>query len=256
MPEGPEAYVIATDLSNRLTGKKLVSITETRYTVSSPPIPVNKVVELIYSCGKKVVFVLDELDIIIFSLGLKGQLSFDPTRYEHTHCNTYCFEEHLLTYYMRDHVCSVERYTGEEGLSAVPIIGECLVTDRSINAKYYANKMKLSFKSKLICRAIVDQQVFAGVGNYIRSEALYMARIHPLKKINELKISDIERLYEAIMSVIHTSIHSGGHSIRDYFRPDGSRGEYKPVIFGSDKAQVLTIDGQKVYYCPLRQNGS
>ena len=35
----------------------------------------------------------------------------------------------------------------------------------------------------LVCDVLLDQQVFSGVGNIIKNEVLYRARIHPLNKI-------------------------------------------------------------------------
>jgi endonuclease-8 len=56
-------------------------------------------------------------------------------------------------------------------------------------------KRKLKAKNEMmICDALLDQEIFAGVGNIIKNEVLFITRVHPeniiknipAKKINEL----------------------------------------------------------------------
>ena len=46
-------------------------------------------------------------------------------------------------------------------------------------------KTKINSK-KSVCSALMNQSFFPGVGNYIKSEALYAAKLHPEKKWGEL----------------------------------------------------------------------
>jgi endonuclease VIII len=54
------------------------------------------------------------------------------------------------------------------------------------NEQAVMNKL-LDMKEELICDALLDQQIFAGVGNIIRNEVLYQTGIHPLSKISGIK---------------------------------------------------------------------
>jgi len=50
------------------------------------------------------------------------------------------------------------------------------------------------FPDSLICDLLLDQDIFAGVGNIIKNEALYRARIHPgslIKKIPKAKLKEL-----------------------------------------------------------------
>jgi endonuclease-8 len=40
-----------------------------------------------------------------------------------------------------------------------------------------------SMKNQFICDALLDQNIFAGVGNIIKNEMLFKARVHPLSKV-------------------------------------------------------------------------
>ncbi|WP_293788017.1 DNA-formamidopyrimidine glycosylase family protein [uncultured Pedobacter sp.] len=46
----------------------------------------------------------------------------------------------------------------------------------------------------LVCDALLDQQIFSGVGNIIKNEVLYRTRIHPLTKIENLPAPKLNAL--------------------------------------------------------------
>ncbi len=47
---------------------------------------------------------------------------------------------------------------------------------------------------RAICDVLMDQEVFAGVGNMIKNEALFRARIHPLSRTDRIPIDKISEL--------------------------------------------------------------
>lgn len=50
-------------------------------------------------------------------------------------------------------------------------------------------KKKLADKSDtLVCDALLDQNIFAGVGNIIKNEVLYRIKVHPENKISDLPL--------------------------------------------------------------------
>ncbi len=54
-------------------------------------------------------------------------------------------------------------------------------------------KMKLQ-PDLLVCDALMDQKIFAGVGNIIKNEVLFRIKVHPLSKVNKLPIKKINEL--------------------------------------------------------------
>ena len=44
----------------------------------------------------------------------------------------------------------------------------------------------------------MDQKVAAGCGNYIRSECLYISKISPFRKIEDLKDNEIKRIWDVL----------------------------------------------------------
>ena len=49
-------------------------------------------------------------------------------------------------------------------------------------------------KDALICDALMDQQIFAGVGNIIKNEVLYNTGVHPLSKVSGIKRFKLQQL--------------------------------------------------------------
>lgn len=48
-------------------------------------------------------------------------------------------------------------------------------------------RVKLKAKAdQLICDEVLDQDIFAGVGNIIKNEVLYLVRIHPLSIVRKI----------------------------------------------------------------------
>jgi len=68
---------------------------------------------------------------------------------------------------------------------------------------------------------LLDQSFVAGVGNIYADEALWRARLHPLRSAVSLRPPDERHLYEAIRGVLSEAVERRGSSIDDYTAPDG-----------------------------------
>lgn len=77
-----------------------------------------------------------------------------------------------------------------------------------------------------ICKALMDQKIVSGIGNYIKAEALYKAKINPHATVEDLTDTQLRLLCQKVKSVIYSSYQSRGASFRDYVIPDGSVGTY------------------------------
>jgi formamidopyrimidine-DNA glycosylase len=68
---------------------------------------------------------------------------------------------------------------------------------------------------------ITDQSFLAGVGNIYADEALWRARLHPLRSVATLRPAHEKRLYEAIREVLQEGIARRGSSVDVYTAPEG-----------------------------------
>ena len=71
---------------------------------------------------------------------------------------------------------------------------------------------------------LLDQRGIAGIGNIYAIEALWRARIHPLRNAGSLRADEVARLYEALRWVLRKGIRFGGASRRDYRDARGNEG--------------------------------
>jgi len=68
---------------------------------------------------------------------------------------------------------------------------------------------------------LVDQAFLAGVGNIYADEALWAARLHPLRSAASLHPPDERRLYLELRRVLAEAVARRGSSIDDYTAPEG-----------------------------------
>lgn len=57
-----------------------------------------------------------------------------------------------------------------------------------------ALKKMQALPNTLVCDALLDQKIFAGVGNIIKNEALYLSKVHPLNKIEDIPLAKLKNL--------------------------------------------------------------
>ena len=70
------------------------------------------------------------------------------------------------------------------------------IMGKDFDAKFVQSKIKEA-GHKQIEALLMDQDIFSGVGNKIRNEALYMARIHPESYADKIPAARIRKLIEA-----------------------------------------------------------
>src|SRR2546423_195226 len=74
---------------------------------------------------------------------------------------------------------------------------------------------------------LLDQASVAGVGNIYADEALFRARIHPLRPAGSLRARQVEALRDAVVATLEAGIAAGGATIDDFRHADGVRGAFQ-----------------------------
>jgi endonuclease-8 len=59
-----------------------------------------------------------------------------------------------------------------------------------------ARKKLKDIPAKLICDALLEQEIFAGVGNIIKNEILYRVRIHPESVVGKIPAAKLKKLID------------------------------------------------------------
>ena len=83
---------------------------------------------------------------------------------------------------------------------------------------------------------ILDQRRLAGVGNIYADEALWRARVHPLRPAGELGEDELRALHRGIRAALKAGIARQGATLRDYRTPDGSSGrmQHEFKVYGRE----------------------
>jgi formamidopyrimidine-DNA glycosylase len=109
--------------------------------------------------------------------------------------------------------------------------------------------------------ALLDQRVAAGMGNIYADEAVWRARIHPLRPAGTLTPDEIRRLHRGIKDALRAGIASQGTTLRDYRAPNGAPGsmQEKLRVYGRDGKPCprcgtaiakTRVAGRGTWYCP------
>ena len=113
-----------------------------------------------------------------------------------------------------------------------------------------------------IVKAIMDQSVIAGVGNYVKAEALWRSELSPHRNVSSLTDVEANTLNESIKNVLRESYENGGATIRSYKQFDGSSGQYarRFAVYnqkydpdGHEVVREKTQDGRTTHWVPQVQ---
>jgi formamidopyrimidine-DNA glycosylase len=125
---------------------------------------------------------------------------------------------------------------------------------------------RLARRSGRLKSLLMNQQFLAGVGNIYADEALFVARLHPLRTADSLTPGEQARLYDAIRWVLGQAVASGGTTLDDrgYVDAQGQAGAYQAQIAVYGRAgqscficqtpiERMVIGGRSSHFCPRCQ---
>lgn len=142
-----------------------------------------------------------------------------------------------------------------------------------LDAELTAAHLWLGFRGKRapLKAALIDQRLIAGLGNIYACEALFRARLSPLRIASTLARRTtpdqrLEALVTAIRGILNQAIEAGGSTLRDYARIDGSPGGFQAIFEVYDREgeaclrdgcsgtiRRIVQSGRSTFYCPRCQ---
>ena len=267
MPEGPECRRIALQLSEEVSSKKLVDITveSGRYTkkplegmsdvLSQSPLTIHGA----GVHGKFIFFLLDGQWSLWNTLGMTGGWSRTPTKHTrvilHLADGPVCFND------MRN-FGTLKFVKGKQ-----PIVDKLISLGPDLLAEecddeVFAQRIRRK-SNKTIVEALMDQSVVSGVGNYVKAEALYLAKISPHRTVSSLTNAELCDLNAAVRSVLVNSFESGGATLQSYQDFYGEVGDAtqrfavygrKADPEGREIIKEQTKDGRTTHWVPAVQS--
>ncbi len=97
---------------------------------------------------------------------------------------------------------------------------------------------------------IMDQAVIAGVGNLLADEALWRARLSPLRPAGELTDDELDTLRRQLRAAIRSAIRHGGVHTGEFIE-HRERGGHCPRC--GTEVRRATVGGRTTYWCPKEQ---
>src|SRR5438094_3160381 len=100
------------------------------------------------------------------------------------------------------------------------------VGDEPLDALFTAARLgeRLAGRRTSLKAALLDQRTLAGMGNIYVDEALWRARLNPLRPAVQLDRNELRRLHRGIRAALEHGLARQGSTLRDYRLPDGSGG--------------------------------
>jgi formamidopyrimidine-DNA glycosylase len=111
---------------------------------------------------------------------------------------------------------------------------------------------------------LLDQRRIAGVGNIYADEALFRARLHPLRAAGSVGPREAQRLHAAVLETLQAGIDHEGSSIESFIDPAGRRGSFQEILnvyqrtgepcrFCGTTVERVVVGGRGTHYCPRCQ---
>ena len=262
MPELPEVETIKNELSPYIVGHRIADVTlPWDGIVRQPSVEefcshiIGQKIIGIARRGKYLIFSLSGGDLLIIHLRMSGSLLLKPASAPPER-----FTRAIVS--LDNETAIIFRDPRKFGMMS-------LVKDRNtIIGKLGPEPLETSFtpqvlaerlaKRKAPVKAILlDQSLVAGIGNMYADEALFAARIHPLRPGNNLSPDEIERLFQAIQQVLRAGISNKGASTDTYFRPSGDRGTaHHQFMVAHQGGKPCPVCGASIQRLPIRNRGS
>ena len=267
VPELPEVETIRGQLAPRLEGRTfaVVDILDPRLTRPLDPREVaaelqGERVVAVERRGKYLVVRLEGGGALLVHLRMTGSFGFEPTTHERAVVE---LEDGSRLVY-RD-VRRFGTWLVVPGDELEPYIGGKNGPE-PLGERFTAAWLgaQLARRRAPLKAVVLDQRVVAGLGNIYADEALWRARLSPLRAANGLDDEEVARLHRAIRAALRLGIERQGSTLRDYAQPDGSSGEMQDEfrVYGREgepcprcRAPIAKarVGGRGTWYCPSCQ---
>jgi len=233
MPELPEVETIVRQLRPPIDGRRIASlkILDPRWCAPLDPPALadavtGRVLRALWRRGKYIVWELDGEVYLLMHLRMTGTLLLDPP----------VDPRHTRVVVELDGPTVV--FVDPRRFGTGELVAGQAALERFFDARLGVEPLEAEFTPQLLRAAardrrgpikpfLLDQRNVAGVGNIYADEALFRARIHPLRPAGSLAPKQYARLHAAVIASLEAGIDARGASIDDFRHPDGVRGSFQ-----------------------------
>ena len=263
MPELPEVETVVRTLRPVLLNRRITRVKLTRSDIVTPAdcdLPGRlrgRTVTDITRRGKRIILSLDDGNRCYVHLGMTGRLTVEPSNApveKHTH-----FVARLSDRGRELRFRDARRFGGIRWMGCERC--DDRMGPEPLTLRTAQMSKRLARTTRAIKNVLLDQAVIAGVGNIYADEALFAARIHPLRRANELADDEVRRLNRAVKLTLRRAIRHRGSTLRDYVDAEGASGAYQNLHRVYDRAgepcrtckrpiERIVLGGRSTHFCP------
>ena len=263
MPELPEVETIKNELLPHVVGQCITGVTLFwDGIVRQPSVEefrsrlTGQGISGMCRCGKYLIFNLTSNEVLIMHLRMTGSLllksaSAEPEKF----IRAIIHLDNETGIYFRDPRKFGRMWLAEDTGSVTGKLGP-----EPLEAAFTPEILarRLHDRSAPIKAVLCDQSFVAGIGNMYADEALFAARIHPLRSGKSLSRDEVEHLYSAIQKVLRAAIDNKGASVDTYLRPDGEPGtaHFQFQVAHRLSGKLCPVCGIPIERIPIRHRGS
>jgi formamidopyrimidine-DNA glycosylase len=234
MPELPEVETVRRQLAPRLEGRMLVAyrVSDERWTMPHAPSAVlgpllGRRVLALRRRGKYLIAEHDDELFLLMHLRMTGNLLYDaPPSAPYTRAILGYDDEHTLSFVDPRRFGTAALIAGRPALDAHL---DARLGVEPFSEDFSAERLhRLARGSRAPAKAfLLDQRRIAGVGNIYADEALFRARVHPLREAGRLTRAQWALLRGTVREALQEGIDANGATIDDFRDLDGARGSFQ-----------------------------
>jgi formamidopyrimidine-DNA glycosylase len=270
VPELPEVETIRRQLAPAVEGRRLthIQVIDPRWSDPAPPEAIadaldGRVIERLGRRGKYLVMTFEDDVHLVMHLRMTGNLLLTDEEPKHTRVRMELDDGQKLLF------VDVRRFGTGDVLLGSDALAEYFasrlgVEPLSPDFTAAALRDQARGRKQPVKAFLLNQERVAGVGNIYADEALFRAKIHPLRPVGTLRRPQIESLRDAVVDSLNAGIDAKGASIDDYRHVDGARGSFqdrflvhlragKPCPRCGATIQKMRAAGRGTYVCPRCQ---
>lgn len=183
MPEGPTILLMKEDLL-KFEGKQVIYAKGS--IISDKNLIIGETLKEVRTFGKLTFLVFEKFCFRIHLLMYGSYSLFEKKHLTHTLRLGLQFKNEEVYFY----TCSAKIINIKE---LEKIDWEADIMSDDWNSQKAKDKMHKN-PEMMICDALMDQDIFSGVGNIIKNEALFRAKIHPESKVKNLSDKQLDKI--------------------------------------------------------------
>ncbi|WP_129672799.1 bifunctional DNA-formamidopyrimidine glycosylase/DNA-(apurinic or apyrimidinic site) lyase [Candidatus Chloroploca sp. Khr17] len=272
MPELPEVEIAARSLASQVTGRTIVGLERLDWERMLEPLSAEAFAAMIsgqciMQVARRAKWVLlhlaNDLTMAIH-LRMSGNLTVhDPAEPARTHVHLIiCLDDGRRIFFDDERKFGRVRLLDPAGLGALDAAHGPEPLEETFTAATLAHI--LAGRRTKIKPLLLDQRLIAGMGNIYASEALWLARLHPLMPAVAIDANGVAALHQAIRDILTQAIQHEGSSLRNYRNGYGRRGQQQDYFLVYDRAgqpcqrcgttiERVVIAQRSTFFCPVCQ---